>query len=113
MNEAEIILQVGAEGGSHSVYGTRTADGWRFHTRLVDQTPLLLDEEPIEVESPRVAELQVALAQLARGKWRRFIPLKVHPEFRTAIWEAVNQRAEELSLRESLLEEWRLLCLDQ
>lgn len=44
MSMQEIILQVGAEGGDLTLYGSRTASGWLFTLSVYDCTPLLLDE---------------------------------------------------------------------
>ena len=43
MENNEIILRVGAEGGSLTLYGVRTKQGWLFSREVIDQTPLPLN----------------------------------------------------------------------
>jgi len=41
VNKSEVILEVGAEGGAIALYGVRDADGWRYSSSVLDQTPSL------------------------------------------------------------------------
>jgi hypothetical protein len=97
----ETILEVGAEGGSLTLFGSRDAAGhWRFWTKT-DETTMndLLDEEDLRgvgslvSESESASSLPEALDQLDRFPWHRLTPLKIHPEFRLAILDEVRKRA--------------------
>src|ERR1700694_1651688 len=109
MNLREVILRVGAEGGAITIYGVRTQDGWRFQRNVVDQTPLMLDEEEIRHDSAFTSSWEEALVLLDRYPWPRFYPIQVHPEFRQAIWAAVQKRYAGKNAAEDL-ERWQDRC---
>lgn len=109
MSEREIILQVGAEGGSVTLYGVRTENGWRFLCNVVDQTPRMLDEEEIRRDSQFTSSWDQALALLDRYPWHRLFPIRVHPDFRQAVWSVVRTRYVGKG-SEHELERWRARC---
>jgi len=96
----EIILEVGAEGGTLTLFGGKNAtNAWEFWTKR-DETAVyeLLDEEdraslgsPVH-KSEVVIRLSEGLALLDRYPWFRLVPLQVHPEFRDAILLEVRKR---------------------
>ncbi len=45
MNKSEVILELGAEGGSLTLFGTRSEHSWVYRTYTIDQTPTLVDEQ--------------------------------------------------------------------
>jgi hypothetical protein len=45
IQQNELILEIGADGGSIKLLGTRTPNGWRFRRSVLDQTPALLTDE--------------------------------------------------------------------
>src|ERR1700730_17657623 len=51
MNEFEVLIELGAEGGSLALHGIRTEHGWVFSRQLVDWTPELVDEKRIQGKS--------------------------------------------------------------
>jgi hypothetical protein len=96
----ETILELGAEGGSLTLFGKRDAAGqWRFWTQR-DETAMidLLDEEDLRGlgslanTGESVSSLPEALALLDKHPWYRLTPLQVHPEFRLAILREVQKR---------------------
>ena len=96
----DIILAVGAEGGTLTLFGSKHAsNAWKFWTET-DETAAyeLLDEEDRgSIESPvkkseLVTTLSEGLALLDKYPWFRLIPLQVHPEFRDAILLEVRKR---------------------
>jgi hypothetical protein len=92
MAQDTVILKIGVEGGSITVTGSRSGDGWRFAVHVRDSTPDLLDE-PVEPRPPKmVASWGDLLEILDRYPWARLFPMEVHPEFRRAVLEAVVQR---------------------
>jgi hypothetical protein len=104
----ETILELGADGGSLSLFGNKSAEGqWRFWT-MTDETTMrdLLDEEDLRglgsLVSKRgpVSSLPEAFALLDRYQWYRLVPLQIHPEFRSAIQSEVQRRCtpEELAI---------------
>jgi hypothetical protein len=94
-DSSEVILEVGAEGGSLTLYGARTSDGWRFSRRVIDQTMALLDLDDagaVDELSAVVGSWPAALALMDRYPWHRLCPIEVHPEFRARVLEAVVAR---------------------
>lgn len=97
----ETILEVGAEGGTLTLFGSRSADGqWRFWTHTNESNYReLLDEADLRGSgslvntSESVSSLIEALALLERHQWHRMMPLQIHPEFRTAILSEAQKRA--------------------
>jgi hypothetical protein len=96
----ETILELGAEGGSLTLFGNRDAAGqWRFWTQTDETTMIdLLDEEDLsglgslDNTSAPVYSLPEALALLDKYPWYRLTPLQVHPEFRLVILGEVQKR---------------------
>jgi hypothetical protein len=107
----EIILQIGAEGGDLTLYGSRTASGWLFNLGVYDGTPLLLDDgEPaIQHTSSRVTCWTDAIALLERYPWTKLHPLRVHPDFRKQVWHEVESRLNH-ERDGDYLDEWRRIC---
>jgi hypothetical protein len=97
----EIVLKIGAEGGSLTILRERIAEqGWQFRVK-VDETTLydMLSEEDrrgMRVEDFARTEyahtFQEALRQLDRYQWFRLYPLDVHPEFLDAVLAEVEKR---------------------
>ena len=95
----EIILEVGAEGGSLSIVRTRASDGtWRFVV-LRDETTLadMLDDNEQKAfafidASGAVDALAAALQVMNRYPWHRLMPLKLHEEYRGAVMAEVLRR---------------------
>jgi hypothetical protein len=96
----ETILEVGAEGGSVTLFGNRNDAGqWRFWTQT-DETTMnyLLDEEDLRGlgslvnASESVCSLTDAIALLDKYPWHCMVPLQVHPEFLTVILSEVQKR---------------------
>ena len=92
VSNRELILRVGTEGGDITLYGIRAENGWRFQRNVVDQTPRMLEEQEILHASDLVATWEEALVLLDRYPWTRLSPREVHPEFRHAVWAAVEKR---------------------
>jgi hypothetical protein len=108
---SEIILDVGAEGGSLTVFGDKSEDGkWKFH---LNRNELMLydsDEDPggrdaYYENSAYLPSLQEALKLLDKYPWFSLYPVEVHPEFFDTILSEVRQRGgekEEFRWRETL-----------
>jgi hypothetical protein len=92
MNDREIILIVGAEGGGVTLYGVKDGGRWRFSLKMIDQTPVMLDGKEIVRDSQYVESWDEALTMLDRYPWVSLSPIRVHPAFRRAVWSAVQQR---------------------
>ena len=95
----EIVLEVGAEGGSITLLGRRNADeNWQFEMET-NETALydLLSEEDRNTigeyaQSACVCSFHEALGLLDRYQWFSLYPLKVHPEFFDAVLLEVRKR---------------------
>lgn len=109
MNDREIILLVGAEGGGVTLYGVRDGEGWQFSFKMVDQTPVMLDGKEIVRDSRLVESWDEALKMLDRYPWTKLSPIRVHPAFRKAVWSAVQQRYTGTNPRRDLAR-WRDRC---
>ena len=112
----EVILGVGAEGGSLALYGRRDPDGWRYFATMVDQTRMLLDEDKsdegeIRKETGVVDSWDAALRLMDRYTWHRLHPLTVHPEFRERVWAAVQSRFDS-DQEPHQVRRWRELCAE-
>jgi hypothetical protein len=110
MNENEVIVEIGGEGGSITLYGRRTESGWLFSRKVIDQTPLLLPEEfpeGIQHKSSVVDSWEEALKLLDQYPWHRLYPLRVHPEFRQKIWVEVQRRLSSQGDNKRLEHNWR------
>ena len=101
--DQEIILQVGCEEISLTLYGVRLGnDKWKF---LLDKdegtmADFLLAEDGdslpmLHTKSEYVDTWENALALLDRYPWTWFVPKEVHPEFRDLVWSAVQAREPE------------------
>lgn len=110
--ESEVILEVGAEGGSVTLYGIHSHRGWVFTRHSIDQSAALFLGEPVEKSnSQTVASWAEALALLDSYPWHRLYPLQVHPEFSRAVFDAVKLRygVAEDSVRNRLAD-WKAIC---
>ena len=114
----EVILEIGAEGGSLTIFGIHDPEcEWRF-TTLRDETTLrdMLPEEEQEglkfyERSGYVASLADALALFDCYPWHKLYPEQVHPDFRQKIFEVVVSRFEaEGEDRWDQLSKWRRVC---
>ncbi len=110
MGDWEVILQLGAEGGSIGLYGMETERGWLFYRDVSDLTPELIGEERVQHKSPVVQSWQAALALLDQYPWQRLFPLTVHPEFSERIWSAVRNQLKNDRGSGFHLGNWRKIC---
>ncbi len=69
MGDWEVILQLGAEGGSVTLYGMETERGWLFYRDVSDWSPELIGEERIQHKSPVVDSWDAAVALLDQYPW--------------------------------------------
>jgi hypothetical protein len=97
-NKSEVIIELGAEGGSIILYGLETERGWTFRT----ETQELIEEERIESKSPVVNTWEAALQLLDKYPWPKLCPISIHPQFRSRIWRAMQERMTS--------ERWREIC---
>ena len=111
VNESEVIIELGAEGGSITLSGFRTEQGWFFSRQVTDRTPELIDEEGIQHKSTVVDSWKAALKILDQYPWFRLYPIRIHPEFRQKIWVAVQERLNgKTGISKAELNSWRELC---
>ncbi len=112
----EVVREVGGEGGSLTIVGARTADGWRF--RMVrDETTLralLSKEDRVGLEfwhqTDWVDSFEAALGLLDQYPWHRLYALQVHPDFRPEVWAAVEERCRKDRRGEWGRDRWSRLC---
>ncbi|MBY0488778.1 MAG: hypothetical protein K2R93_02945 [Gemmatimonadaceae bacterium] len=81
----QIILKIGAEGGSLKLYGHLQHGQWRFSGTIIDDTGDLVGLPSHRSDSSIVETIEEALALLDRYPWQALYPLEIHPEFCEAI----------------------------
>lgn len=89
---SEIIVEVGAEGGSVTLYGIRSRGGWVFSRQAIDHFAETSDGTWEPLNSPKSASWSEALELLDFYPWHQLFPLRVHPDFRGAVFDAVKVR---------------------
>lgn len=87
----QVIVEVGAEGGSLTLYGMQSPDGWQFRAET-NEAALDDGDMPDLPERPWVATWRSALKQLDAYPWTQLYPLKVHPEFSDRVFKALQTR---------------------
>jgi len=92
MRDAQVILEVAAEGGSIVLEGKKVDGEWRFRRSVTDWTPTLLDEPGTEHQSEEARSWAHAMSLLDRYSWPRLTPRHVHPEFRERVLAAATER---------------------
>src|SRR5262249_7031765 len=97
----EIILKIGAEGGTVTISRERIAEkNWQFRTKLDETTlyDMLSDEDRSGMTVKDFARteytltFQEALKRLDVYKWFRLYPIDVHPEFLDTVLAEVGKR---------------------
>lgn len=109
--ESEIIVEVGAEGGSITLYGIRLRGEWVFSRHTIDQFAQAADGTFEPLDSQTATSWSEALALLDSYPWHRLFPLQVHPEFLGVVFDAVKVRygdAEDSVWNR--LSDWKTLC---
>lgn len=113
----EVVLRVGASGGSLALLGQRQAEGSWLFVRERDESfheDLLGPDERQGVNfrglSGVVSEFDDALELLNQYPWHKLFPIHVHPEFRRNVFEAVEKRFNLLGGRNDNLYEWKREC---
>ena len=107
------IVDIGAEGGSITVYRIRDGQSWLYGSIVKDWTLELLGGESIQRNSPASHSLDDALKEIDRYAWHRFQPTHVHPKFCQRIWIAVQRgfaAAGDDETDKLAFEEWRRAC---
>jgi hypothetical protein len=121
MAHAELVLELGLEGGGLSVYRTPAGSGGsQFH--VVGSTIDLDDNDDEAWRSwgtepfPSLSEALRSVAQ--DGSWVLFFPIMIRPEFRTSVWQLAQDVAENLDDRQKKhwshrVESWRQECRNE
>jgi len=95
-NEQELVLKIGAAGGSLSVWSVNAKDGTRSFLVKQDESTLMdfLNKEDASnftynCETAQLCSFDDALAVLGRYPWHRLYPLFVHQDFIDPVLKAV------------------------
>lgn len=96
----QVILEVAAEGGTITLFGTLSGQSWQFRVETNEAALLdLLGEDDRRdfartrgPERPWVTDWNAALAQLDQYEWFRLWPLVIHPNFKQQILTALRER---------------------
>jgi len=117
MTQAELLLEVMAEGGSIAIYGRRDGDRTQYRVGIVDQTTTFLNDDEADKEirsdSGWLDTWEKAVAAIGRWPWPNLYPELVRPSIRDAIWKAVQDYRDRAGrgVREEALRRWRELCM--
>ena len=114
----EIIVEIGAVGGSITLFGQKhVAGSWQFSRAVGDQTPTFLNAadgagDSFEHTSGWVSSWDEAIDLLDEYPWALLGGLRVHPDFRDRVWAAVLKRlASQLEARVTRPKErWARVC---
>ena len=88
----QVIVEVGSDGGSLTLYGIQSPDGWKFKVET-SEAALVDDEDmPDAPERPWVATWRSALKLLDGYPWTQLYPLVVHPVFSDKVAKALQAR---------------------
>jgi hypothetical protein len=99
------------EGGGVTLYGMPTNDGWRYECEYADQTPLFLDEKPIEPPPLSADTWEGALELLDNYRCFHLPAVMVHPDFRERLLAAFEERlASGARVHPYVVERWRERC---
>jgi len=107
---SELVLEIGGEGGSLCLYGRASPDGWSFSRASSEHALVAMLKEDGEwskkddarrkddlwrYEEECFDSLEYALGMLDKEYpgWTLLYPLRVHPAFREAIFDALHYRA--------------------
>jgi len=107
MANPELVFKLGLEGGGAAVFRTPLASGeFTFHTEINN---FCLDdddnEEWRETATPHYTTISAALDAIeSDGLWILFRPIMVHPEYRAALWQIVQDIVP--TLQEECIERW-------
>lgn len=105
MPSNSVILKVAGEGGSVALYGIREGNGWHFDLDFID--------ESVEPRAAVADSWEGALRLLDRYPWHLLTPVRVHPEFRERILEAVEKRCvAERDTVSASIQRWRTAIID-
>ncbi|QJX01176.1 DUF6508 domain-containing protein [Frigoriglobus tundricola] len=122
MADKEMVLQLGVEGGGATVFRKPVGAGdFEFY---VDGSSMDLDENDDEVwrswESQPYLRIEDAVRSISNdGSWVLFHPISIHPDYRTSVWELVQETARTLPDELNHLwddrrrTKWQHLCHEQ
>ncbi len=106
-DDFEVIVKVGAEGGSLTLL-RRAGDPPMFSARSCDQSLVMLGEGPEVGSVSEWGSWEAAIQALNRHPWPRLYPMKVHADFGQAVWDLVSDPA--LDVDQHRLDQWAQLC---
>jgi hypothetical protein len=96
-DQVEIILKIGAAGGSLTLFGVKSPDDqWKFFTERNETAAydLLSEEDQAGItpfsRTPYIHSIEEALLSLAEYSWFLLTPMEIHPEFQNKILAEVK-----------------------
>lgn len=113
--KGKLALQLDAEGGSIAVYRRygRGRGEAEYRVIMVDQAPMLLDDEAVECrrDSGWLKTWPEATQALSRWPWPCLVPRHVAPEVADLVLRSVRDWVGRgNALREGALRRWEFLC---
>ena len=110
MQALEIVAQSQRDDLSWTLYGKHRNCGWLFYADYNDRV-----SHPDWTDVPRHATREVetwadALSLYDEQPWFRFEPVFVHMDFRDAIWDAFQDRANKFGSSSLIKMQWTECC---
>lgn len=104
--EVHTILNLAAEGGGLTIFGTKQCGRWMFQAVTTDHTPALINEDEIREESGWVTSLPKVFSQI-EYPWNCFYPLEMHPEFAIEIHKLKLEQDASGQLYKPVARQWK------
>lgn len=108
-----VVLEIGGEGGSVTLFETETPQGRQFTVAIVDDTLHLIEEgERIERVVGASKTWRGALKHLDTYPWHMLYPLQIHADYADRLLKAAEARLarEQSSHGERQRKRWREKC---
>jgi hypothetical protein len=105
----EVILEVGAELATLTIFRFRQEEKTRFQVTVWDGAPELLDEPSLIVQSEPIDSWDEAVEALDKYNWHRFLPIQIHEDFRELVWKAFCSRVGNVG-KHLYIEDWSTKC---
>lgn len=109
MDALDIIVRTESAAATWTLYGRHTPRGWSFHADLDDNTLTPVLPKHVHQVSDEVSSWDDALSLFDRQPWYRFRPVRVHAQFRDAVWHAFQQRMQRYGSTPELEASWQAM----
>jgi hypothetical protein len=111
MEKNEVIIDVSSESDELRLYGRRSPEGWVYCRHLISHSSELKFGSSLGHSSQTVNTWPAALNLLDQYPWQHLYPVKVHPDFRGKVFDAVIERFKtDVEKNPRRLVDWTNMC---